>query len=404
MRFCIVTPFFPSSESSGGGVGTHYYDLTCFLAPFCEEIILVFVSDRDIDDEIKETLPDNITIYNIKDGFSKIPGDPFSLPTKIRKRISRLFLNIKVALHLLFIDRTKRIDILETTNYLYLCLFYSFLPNRKPLITRFSSSTGQLRQYGNWRSSKLDLIEQLEIWMFKRSSVKLSHTHQHGQLIAKQMGLSNSEIAIIPHGTSIAENVDSSIEERPSSDTTVLFLGRLEMRKGIRTFLESIPELIKRQPALKFRIAGHDTNDHHQKVFLDETPELAPYVTFLGEISHEEKIQEYKNCDIFAAPSLYESFGLIYVEAMSFSKPVIGCRAGGTIEVIKDKEVGYLIEPGSVEELTEAIHKLARDPDLRQQMGSAAKERVERLFTAKTMARNSYRALEAIQLDWNYRL
>ena len=346
------------------------------------------------------------TWVHLQDDFSRISGNPYSILTKIRKRLSRLVLNIKVALKILTLDRGKRIDILETTNYLYLCLFYTFLPDRKPLITRFSSSTGQLRQYGNWRSSKFDLIELLEIWMFKRSYVMLSHTYEHRRLIADPMNIPRKKIKIIPHGTSIADNTTVTFknEARPESDLTILFLGRLESRKGIHTFLDSIPSLLDAYPHLQFRIAGYDPDNGHEMKFLKEHAQCASQVTFLGEVSHEQKVQEYQNCDIFAAPSLYESFGLIYVEAMSFGKPVIGCQAGGTIEVIKDKEVGYLIEPGSVPELIEAIRELIEDPGLRMQMGRAAKERVETYFTASTMAENSYRALETIRSDWNYRL
>ena len=406
MHFCIVTPFFPSKENSGGGVGIHYKDLTDYIAPYCDEVTLLHISDQAIDEEIQLALPDNVHVVHLQDNFNRIPGNPFSLSTKIRKRLSRLILNIKVALRILVLDRKKRIDILETTNYLYLCLSYTFLPDRKPLITRFSSSTGQLRQYGNWRSSKIDLIELLEMWMFKRSYVMLSHTYEHRRLIAEPMNIPRKRIQIIPHGTSISDHHLVTYEDDPGSKTelTILFLGRLESRKGIQTFLDSIPTLLEAHPNLRFRIAGYDPDNGHELRFQKEHAQYASQVTFLGEVSHDQKVQEYQSCDIFAAPSLYESFGLIYVEAMSFGKPVIGCRAGGTIEVIKDKAVGYLIEPGSVPELIEAIRELIENHDLRMQMGRAAKERVETYFTATIMAKNSYRALETIRSDWNYRL
>lgn len=382
----------------------HYYDLARYLAPYCEEILLLYVAEEGLDSKTVKTLPPNVTVHYLKDSFGKIKGDPYSLPTKIKKRLSRLALNIRVALRIMKLNREKPIDVLETTNYLYLCLSYTFIANRKPLITRFSSSTGQLRQYGNWRSSKVDLIELLEIWMFKRSNIKLSHTYQHSHLIAHQMNISPSKIRIIPHGTSIMEG--QTIEPTQSSGDTlnILFLGRLESRKGIHTFLKAIPLLRNKHANLQFRIAGEDPENVYQNIFNEENPSNTAEVTFLGEITHEQKVEEYNNCDIFAAPSLYESFGLIYIEAMSFGKPVIGCSAGGAIEVIKDKEVGYLIEPGSVEELSAAINLLVSNHDLRAKMGEAAKQRVKTLFTADIMAENSHRMLTAITSDWNFRL
>lgn len=404
MRFCIITPFFPSRTKSGGGVGMHYYDLTRYLAPYCEEILLLYVSAEALDQETRESLPANVKVHHLNDRFGSIKGDPYSLPTKIIKRLSRLTLNFRVALRIMKLDKEKPIDVLETTNYLYLCLSYTFFANRKPLITRFSSSTGQLRQYGNWRSSKIGLIELLEIWMFKRSDVKLSHTHQHSHLVANQINISPSKIKIISHGTSLLKRQPKEAKRSSEGTLTILFLGRLESRKGIHTFLKAIPRLRNEHPHLQFRIAGEDPDNAYQNSFIKNNPSDAGNVTFLGEITHDQKVEEYMNCDIFAAPSLYESFGLIYIEAMSFGKPVIGCRAGGTIEVIKDKEVGYLIEPGSVDELSESISRLVTHPELRIQMGEAAQRRVKALFTADIMAEKSYRMLESITRDWNFRL
>ena len=62
MHFCIVTPFFPSQENSGGGVGIHYKDLTHYIAPYCDEVTLLHISDREIDDEIQLALPENVNV------------------------------------------------------------------------------------------------------------------------------------------------------------------------------------------------------------------------------------------------------------------------------------------------------------------------------------------------------
>jgi hypothetical protein len=135
MRFCIVTPFFPSTEKSRGGVGTHYYDLAVSLAPLCEKIIIIYVAEKEMDESVRRTLPENVTVTHVADNFGLISGNHTSPITKARKRINRLILNLKIALMIMRIDRTENLDALETTNYYYLCLAYSFLPNRKPLIT-----------------------------------------------------------------------------------------------------------------------------------------------------------------------------------------------------------------------------------------------------------------------------
>ena len=76
----------------------------------------------------------------------------------------------------------------------------------------------------------------------------------------------------------------------------------------------------------------------------------------------------YENCDVFVAPSRYESFGIIYLEAMKFSKPVIACDSGGTPGVVSDGKTGILVKPGDFYTLAMAVIKLSNNPVLRKKM------------------------------------
>src|SRR5690606_10653103 len=84
-----------------------------------------------------------------------------------------------------------------------------------------------------------------------------------------------------------------------------------------------------------------------------------------GYVSDEELAQLYEECDIFVAPSRYESFGLIFIEAMAHAKPVVGTNVGGIPEIIRNGENGFLFKNEDVKDLTEKIQRLVSDPDLR---------------------------------------
>ena len=86
----------------------------------------------------------------------------------------------------------------------------------------------------------------------------------------------------------------------------------------------------------------------------------------------------YLKCDIFVAPSRYESFGIVFVEAMKFSKPVIGTNVGGIPDIVLSNKNGYLIEPESVEALVNAVIKLAGSFELRKEMGREGTEEERR--------------------------
>ena len=173
----------------------------------------------------------------------------------------------------------------------------------------------------------------------------------------------------------------------------VFFIGRLERRKGIDTILAAIPVLMDKYPELEFHLAGdceiYDDviGDTYKHKFLKDNRGAMwlRRVRFMGKISDEEKEQEFAGCDVFIAPSLYESFGIIFVEAMRYGRPVIGCDAGGMPELVVNGETGFLCEPGDAESFTQCLDQLLADPAMRERMGRAGLERMHRMFTTDVM-------------------
>jgi len=97
----------------------------------------------------------------------------------------------------------------------------------------------------------------------------------------------------------------------------------------------------------------------------------------------------YSRCDIFVAPSRYESFGIIYLEAMKYGKPVIACDTGGTPEVVNHGKSGILIEPGNPAQLAGAIIDLAKDKTVRKRLGDNGKNRLKQKFSMEKLLDNT---------------
>jgi glycosyltransferase involved in cell wall biosynthesis len=94
-----------------------------------------------------------------------------------------------------------------------------------------------------------------------------------------------------------------------------------------------------------------------------------------------------KDFDIFVIPSSYpDPFPRSVIEAMSFSLPVVGFRAGGIVESVDDGVTGILSEPGDTRAMADAILRLIADEDLREPMGRAGRERVKEKFSAQSVA------------------
>jgi hypothetical protein len=152
--------------------------------------------------------------------------------------------------------------------------------------------------------------------------------------------------------------------------------------------------LLARHPDWQCDLVGNDsgvdgTGARFKEEFL-RRHSTAPWierVCFHGAVSDEALDGFYRACDVFVAPSLFESFGLIYPEAMQYGKPVVGCHTAGIPELVSDGVDGVLVAPGSVAELGDALHRLMSDEDLRRRLGEAGRAKVARELDHLAMAR-----------------
>lgn len=183
-----------------------------------------------------------------------------------------------------------------------------------------------------------------------------------------------------------ADHRNRHTRSRAGDDVEILFAGRLEPRKGIDTLLEAGERLLREHPGARLRIAGAD--NPHANGAADAWPRwvrehaagVAERIEFTGALTDDELMQAYADCDVFCAPSRFESFGLVHVEAMMMGRPVVGCDAGGMRETIVDGETGLLVAPGDAGALHDALARLVADAGLRARMGAAGRARYEREF------------------------
>jgi glycogen synthase len=205
--------------------------------------------------------------------------------------------------------------------------------------------------------------------------------------------MDRDRVALIPLGL---EDWTSLPAEPPppvsSNAIRLLYVGRLEGRKGIDVLLAAAKHVLTRHPTAHLDIAGNDRipgpgGQPWRRLFEEdlEADAIRPRVTFHGIVTETRLRGLYRACDVLVAPSRFESFGLMLVEGMMFGKPVVGCRAGGMVEVVEEGETGLLAEPGDIRSLEECLNLLIEDAELRARLGVAARARYEKYFTANRM-------------------
>lgn len=173
----------------------------------------------------------------------------------------------------------------------------------------------------------------------------------------------------------------------------ILFVGRLEYRKGIDVLLDAIPTVLARHSEARLRVIGDDSlptadGQTYKERFLQANANAAflDRVRFDGKTDQDTLLEAYRRCDVLVAPSRFESFGLIFVEAMRAGRPVIGCDAGGMPEVVASGVNGILVTPGDQASLVDALSKMIASRELRTTMGTAGRRRYLDGFTAQHMA------------------
>ncbi len=201
---------------------------------------------------------------------------------------------------------------------------------------------------------------------------------------------SPDRLHIVPHGLPPVPHPPAP--RRVEGAVNLLFVGRLERRKGIDTLLEALSSVCPRVPELVATIVGDDSlpgpGGLTYRAAFEAGPgrQLGDRVRFAGRVTDSELGGYYAGCDLLVVPSRYESFGLVLLEGMLMGKPVIAGDAGGMRFIVADDENGLRFPPGDATALATAIERLASSSELRERFGRRSREIYEERYTAERMA------------------
>ena len=138
---------------------------------------------------------------------------------------------------------------------------------------------------------------------------------------------------------------------------TVSRLATSERYKGHDRVLESLPEVRKHFPKVRYLIGGTGDYSTNLKSRAEELG-VSDLVTFTGFIPNEELCAHYQLCDIFVMPSQKEGFGIVFLEAMACGKPVIAGNLDGSVDALDGGRLGVLVNPNESEEIQQAVISL----------------------------------------------
>ncbi len=206
-----------------------------------------------------------------------------------------------------------------------------------------------------------------------------------------KMGVHGDAIQIAPCGIDMEkvgrwrdehrEWQPAGIENMNLAGRKIIFtLARLEQRKGVDKVLESL-SLIARDVQNFVYLIGGDGPYRADLESMAQALGVKDRVVFLGRLTDDEKYFFYKRCDIFVMASRdladgeTEGFGIVFLEANAFGKPVVGGLSGGVADAVADGETGLLVKPDEPADIAGAIVKILKDTSLASRMGEAGRKR-----------------------------
>lgn len=236
-------------------------------------------------------------------------------------------------------------------------------------------------------SARGEIYRRLDQFLLRRFDhvLTVSHATKKGLVSA---GISPASISVLhnaidPEAWSPLE-VDSITREDLLSEPrfpVVGYVGRITPEKDLHTWLHSAALVVQQVPHAYFMLVG----DGKDKTFLNDLQRLAGTLGIAEQVvfpGYQQNLKSfYSNFNLFLLTSITEGLSNSLLEAMAMELPTVVTRVGGNEELVVDGHTGYILPPGDVQGIAQAIITLAQNEPLRRNMGRASRKRIEREFS-----------------------
>lgn len=186
--------------------------------------------------------------------------------------------------------------------------------------------------------------------------------------------MTNEPVVIVPNGVDL-----DKFKPTPANKLTkkrIVYLGRLEKRKGVDYLLEAYARLRQTHDDVELVIAGSGVKRKSLEKYVAQY-EL-PDVAFAGFIKEEDKVQLLADADVYCSPALYgESFGIVLLEAMGVGTPVVAGNNAGYASVMTKTGRLSLVNPKSIDDFAQRLELMLYDESVRELWKKWAKNRVK---------------------------
>ncbi len=347
MKIALVSPY---DFAHPGGVTNHISSLEHYLTKMGHEVRVIAPASRAV------------TVFG--DKFIPI-GKPRPIPAN--GSIARITISLRLA------SRIK--EVLGQENFDIIHLHEPFMPMLCSAVLRFAQTVcvGTFHAFGGRPGYNLGWP--ITRWILRRRERKL-----HGRIAVSPAALAfaskhiRGDFELIPNGVDLEHFSPAVLPIGKFLDgkLNLLFVGRLEPRKGLIHLLKAYRLIKKEMPNSRLIVVGPGRMLRKRYQLWVNRHGLRDDVVFQGLVGYADLPRYYQTADIFCAPSTKgESFGIVLIEAMAMGKPVVASGIRGYRDVVSDGVDGILVPPKKERLLAQALLGLMRDEMRRKQLGAA---------------------------------
>ena len=380
MKIAFLTPEYPHPRTgSSGGIGTSIMNISKGLILQGHQVSLLIYGQQK-DDFFQENGINYYCIKNIKfKGLSR-----FLTQKKIENLINSLVLE-------------NKIDIIEAPDWTGIT---SFIQPKCPVVIRLNGSDTYFCHLDNRPVKWINKFHEKRA--LEKANALISVSQFTADLTNKVFRL-NKSFTIIPNGinidlfnNTIANSSSFNAIEESQNEKTILYFGTLIRKKGLLELPLIFNEIVKKDGNVKLILVGKDASDSisgnastwqmMQNLF---SPEALLSVNYKGSVSYDEIKNIINSATVCVFPSFAEALPVSWLEAMAMQKAIVASNIGWANEVIDDGINGFLVNPKNHLEYANKIIHLLDNPELRNQFGIEAREKIENQFSNNIVAKNS---------------
>lgn len=357
MKIALVSPY---DYVHPGGVNNHVANLAEQFRGLGHDVTVVapVAGDQAVPDGV---LPISRSITTVPSGGSH---SRVSLSVRATRRIKQLLAR-------------ERFEIVHLHNPLTPVVCASFLQHRD--VAPDTALVGTLHEYRTDKNPLFSISDPLiQRWIERLDGrIAVSETS-----LAFNSTYFPGEYTVIPNGINVARY--SSPDVLPlgryrDGGPIVLFVGRMEFRKGFKFLLRAWPWVREVVPDARLLVVGAYNKRRKRPYLLYARRRNIHGVRFIGPVTEGDKPRYYRTADVFCAPNAdFESFGIVLLEGMAAGVPVVASDIPGFRMVLDDGVQGVLVEPRHPQAIAKAIIDLLRDPDRRERLGRAGRAKASK--------------------------